>query len=82
MGFSEMVVPASYAPIFCIVFESCPFPRRDGQIPPRGGGGGIPPRLGTTALGIWAVLCLVEVQMLQRYKCYTTFGVYVVLALI
>ena len=48
MGFSEMVVPASYAPILCIVFESCPFPPRDGQIPP--GGGGIPPRLGTTAL--------------------------------
>ena len=44
MGFSEMVVPASYAPIFLIVFESCPSPPppRDGQI--------IPPRLGTTAL--------------------------------
>ena len=26
MGFSEMVVPASYAPIFLIVFESCPLP--------------------------------------------------------
>ena len=60
MGFSEMVVPASYAPIFCIVFESCPFPPRDGQIPPPPGGGGIPPRLGTTALGyvfdgVWPV---------------------------
>ena len=50
MGFSEMVVPASYAPIFGIVFESCPFPPRDGQIPPGVGGGGIPPRLGTTGL--------------------------------